>query len=265
MAIVAQTANKEELRRRIFGAVQEMYAEVAACPAKGFHFPVGRPACEYVGYPTAELDSIPSTAVESFAGVGYPFDVNVIRKGDTVCDIGSGAGTDILIAALKTGPTGKVYGIDFTDAMLEKAAENIRMAGLDNVSVIKGEAESIPLPDSCVDVVTTNGVLNLVPDKSIAIQEIRRILKYGGSIQISDIVLGRDLSEKSRNNPQLWAECIVGAVPEARYLELIRKAGFVDVTVLNRKEYFEKSSSDSTKDVARQYGAIAITLSARKA
>ncbi|OGU74916.1 MAG: hypothetical protein A3H45_10820 [Ignavibacteria bacterium RIFCSPLOWO2_02_FULL_55_14] len=264
MAIVAQTANREELRLRIFDAVQEMYSEVAACPSKGFHFPVGRPACEYVGYPAAELDSIPATAVESFAGVGYPFTANVIRKGDTVCDIGSGAGTDILVAALKTGPNGKVFGIDFTDAMLERAAESIRKAGVDNVSVIKGEAESIPLPDGSVDVVTTNGVLNLVPDKSIALQEIRRILKHEGSIQISDIVLGRDLSEKSRNNPQLWAECIVGAMPEARYLELIRKAGFVDVLVLNRMEYFEKSSNTSTKDIARQYGAIAITLSAKK-
>ena len=265
MALIAQTANKEELRQRIFDAVQDMYSEVAACPTKGFHFPVGRPACEYAGYPTTELDSIPATAVESFAGVGYPFSANVIRKGNIVCDIGAGAGTDILIAALKTGPTGKVYGIDFTDAMLEKATESIRMAGLDNVSVMKGEAESIPLPDGSVDVVTTNGVLNLVPDKSIALQEIRRILKHEGSIQISDIVLGRDLSEKSRNNPQLWAECIVGAMPEDRYLELIRNAGFTDVLVLNRTDYFEKSSSNATKDVARQYGAIAITLSARKA
>ena len=265
MAIVAQTANKEELRRKILDAVQEMYSEVAACPAKGFHFPVGRPACEYLGYSRAELDSIPATAVESFAGVGYPFNANVIRKGDTVCDIGSGAGTDILIAALKTGPAGKVYGLDLTDAMLEKATENIRLSGFDNVSVIRGDAESIPLPDCSVDVVTSNGVLNLVPDKSIAFQEIRRILKHEGFVQISDIVLGRDLSEKSRNNPQLWAECIVGAMPEGRYLELIRNAGFADVLVLNRTDYFEKSSNSSTKDVARQYGAIAITLSARKA
>ncbi len=264
MAIIAQTGNKEELRQKIFDAVQDMYSEVAACPAKGFHFPVGRAACEYVGYPTAELDSIPAAAVESFAGVGYPFNANVIRNGDVVCDIGSGSGTDILISALKTGPAGKVYGIDFTDAMLEKAVENIRLSGFDNVSVIKGDAESVPLPDGCVDVVTSNGVLNLVPDKSIAFQEIRRILKHEGFLQISDIVLGRALSEKSRTNPQLWAECIVGAMPETHYVELIRNAGFTDVLILNRTDYFEKSSSNSTKDVARQYGAIAITLSARK-
>ncbi|MEX1137785.1 MAG: methyltransferase domain-containing protein [Bacteroidota bacterium] len=265
MAIVAQTANKQDLRQRIFDAVQDMYTEVAACPLKGFHFPVGRSACEYLGYPATELDSIPAMAVESFAGVGYPFAAKIIKKGYTVCDIGSGAGTDLLIAALKAGSTGKVYGIDFTEAMLDKAAESIRFSGLDYVSVIKGDAEAIPLPAGCADVVTSNGVLNLVPDKSLAFQEIWRILKHDGAIQISDIVLGQELSEKSRTNPQLWAECIVGAMPEAPYLDLIRKAGFTDVIVLNRADYFEKSESDSTKNVARQYGAIAITLTAKKA
>ncbi|MEX2117915.1 MAG: methyltransferase domain-containing protein [Bacteroidota bacterium] len=264
MAVITPTANKEELRQRIFDAVQDMYSEVAVCPTKEFHFPVGRIACEYVGYPSAELNAIPRAAVESFAGVGYPFIANVIRKGDTVCDIGSGAGTDILIAAMKVGPSGKVYGIDFTDAMLEKAAETIRVSGLDTLSVLKGHAESIPLPDGSVDVVTSNGVLNLVPDKSGACQEISRILKHGGSIQICDIVLSKDLSEKSRNNPQLWAECIVGAMLETRYLEVIRDAGFINVHVLHRADYFERSSNSSTKATARQYGAIAITLTATK-
>lgn len=264
MAIIAPTANKEELRQRIFDAVQEMYAEVAACPTKGFHFPTGRPACEYVGYPASELDALPATAVESFAGVGYPFSVNVIKNGDTVCDIGSGAGTDILIAAIKVGPDGTVYGIDFTEAMIEKAMGNIRMSRADNVSLLSGNAESIPLPDRSVDVVTSNGVLNLVPDKPAAFEEIHRIVKTGGHLQISDIVLGQELSEKSRNNPKLWAECIVGAMPEASYLEVIRDAGFANVKVVRRFDYFERSASDSTKSVARQYGAIAITLTASK-
>ena len=264
MAIVAPTTNKEELRERIFDAVQDMYTEVAACPTKEFHFPIGRAACEYVGYPAAELNAIPGTAVESFAGVGYPFSANVIKTGDTVCDVGSGAGTDILIAALKVGPSGTVYGIDFTDAMIEKSAVNIRRSGLERVSVLKGHAESIPLPDDSVDVVTSNGVLNLVPDKRAAFREMWRILKPGGSIQISDIVLCRELSEKSRNNPQLWAECIVGAMPESAYLDGIRTAGFSNLLVLRRADYFEHSSSSSTKAVARQYGAAAITLTAVK-
>lgn len=264
MAIVAPTANKEELRERIFTAVQDMYTEVASCPANTFHFPTGRAACEYVGYPARELDAIPLTAVESFAGVGYPFKANVIQKGSTVLDIGSGAGTDILIAALKVGAEGKAYGLDMTDAMIEKAEDNIRKAGMKNVEIIKGNAEAIPLPNSVCDVVTSNGVINLVPDKQLAFKEIYRVLKYGGSIQISDIVLGQNLSEKSRNNPQLWAECIVGAVDEGSYLDILRSAGFTELLILDRIDYFDKSSSDSTKRAAKQYGAIAMTIAARK-
>ncbi len=264
MAIVAPTASKEELRERILTAVQDMYTEVASCPAKGFHFPTGRWACEYVGYPVSELDAVPPTAVESFAGVGYPFRAEVLQRGDTVLDVGSGSGTDTLIAALKVGSEGKVYGLDMTDAMIEKARANVQKAGVSNVEIIKGNAEAIPLPSECCDVVTSNGVLNLVPDKSAAYREIYRVLKRGGCIQISDIVLARDLSEKSRNNPQLWAECIVGAITQDAYLELIGSVGFKDVRVLDTMNYFAKSPSESTQKAAQQYGAIAITLVGRK-
>ncbi|MBI3004352.1 MAG: methyltransferase domain-containing protein [Ignavibacteriales bacterium] len=265
MPIVAPTANKEELRNRIFSAVQDMYTEVASCPTKTFHFPTGRWACEFVGYPAEELDAIPTTAVESFAGVGYPFKGNIIRPGDRVLDIGCGSGTDILIAALKVGPSGQVLGLDMTDAMLEKAQLNIERAHVLNVQVIQGNAESILQASASVDVVTSNGVLNLSPDKKAAFAEIYRVLKRGGRIQISDIVLKKEISEKSRMNPQLWAECIVGAVPYESYLELVRSSGFEDVRVIDtHQEYFEKSPSDSTKNAAHQYGAIAITITATK-
>lgn len=264
MAIVTPTANKEELREKIFNAVQDMYTEVAQCPMNGFHFPTGRTACEFVGYPTEELEATPASAVESFAGVGYPFRADVIRRGDVVCDIGSGAGTDLLIAALKVGHEGKVYGIDFTEAMIEKARTNIQHAEALHAEVLKGNAEALPLADASVDVVTTNGVLNLVPDKPVAFREIHRVLKPNGRIQISDIVLAKDLSEKSRMNPQLWAECIVGAMPEETYLSIIRDAGFENLRVLDRIDYFERSPNQSTKNVAKQYGAIAITLTANK-
>jgi ubiquinone/menaquinone biosynthesis C-methylase UbiE len=264
MAIVAPTASKEELRERILAAVQDMYTEVASCPARGFHFPTGRWACEYVGYPASELDAVPQSAVESFAGVEYPFRAGVLQRGDIVLDVGSGSATDTLIAALKVGPEGKVYGLDMTDAMIEKARANVQKAGISNVEIIKGNAEAIPLPNECCDVVTSNGVLNLVPDKSTAFQQIYRVLKSGGYIQISDIVLTRDLSEKSRNNAQLWAECIVGAITQDGYLELIRSVGFEDVRVLNTMNYFAKSPSESTQKAAEQYGAIAITLVGRK-
>ncbi len=264
MAIVAPTADKAEFRERIFHAVQDMYTEVASFPAKTFHFPTGRWACEYVGYQQKELEAIPKSAVESFAGVGYPFRANVIRPGDRVLDIGVGSGTDVLIAALKTGSTGKVYGLDITDSMLYKAKANIDKSGYTNIYVLEGNAETISLEKESVDVVTSNGVLNLVPEKKAAFAEIFRVLKKGGRIQISDIALKNEISEKCRMNPELWADCIVGAVPEDQYVMMLREAGFRNVEIIQHFDYFERSPDESTKRTAKQYGAISITLTATK-
>jgi ubiquinone/menaquinone biosynthesis C-methylase UbiE len=244
----------------IFKAVSHMYTEVARCPSRTFHFPTGRPACEFVGYPAKELDAIPATAVESFAGVGYPFAVGAIREGDTVLDIGSGSGTDVLIASLWVGPSGRVYGLDMTPAMLEKARSNASTMNAQHVTFIEGNAERIPLPDASVDVVTSNGVLNLVPDKPRAFAEIFRVLKPGGRIQISDIVLGKPIKETSRENPQLWAECIVGAVLDDEYVALFRKAGFSHVEALSHVDYFSRSPEPETREVAEKYGAITVIL-----
>lgn len=261
--MVAITSFKRE---DIFKAVKKMYTEVATKPETGFHFPTGRPACEFLGYPAEQLDAIPATAVESFAGVGYPFRCNVIKEGDEVLDIGAGAGTDALIASLLTGPTGKVYGLDMTNAMQDKLARNAQMQGADNVVPIKGNAEEIPLEDASVDVVTSNGVLNLVPDKRIAFAELYRVLKPGGHIQISDIVIGTrgDELEDSRNNPNLWAECIVGALLSEQYVTGLSETGLSDVKVLHKQDYFGKSSNKSTREVAAYFDAHSITLSATK-
>ncbi len=248
----------------IFKAVSEMYTDVASCPSRQFHFPTGRPACLFVGYPKKQLDAIPETAVESFAGVGYPFSVSSIKTGDRVLDIGSGSGTDVLIASILTGPRGKVYGLDMTDAMLSKARANAEKMGTTHVEFIKGHAEKIPLPDASIDIVTSNGVLNLVPDKPKAFSEIFRVLRPGGRIQIADIVLGKPIKAKSRNNPQLWAECIVGAVLEEDYLELFRAAGFKDAKVIGELDYFSKSPEADTRDVAAKYGAKTVVIKGRK-
>jgi 2-polyprenyl-3-methyl-5-hydroxy-6-metoxy-1,4-benzoquinol methylase len=148
----------------IFKAVEEMYTDVASRPGALFHFPTGRLACLFVGYPADQLDCLPEEATESFAGVGYPFAACVIRQGDAVLDVGSGSGTDTLIAAMLTGPSGVVYGLDMTRAMREKLQRIVAATKIGQVRVIEGNAEHIPLPDASIDVVTSNGVLNLVPE-----------------------------------------------------------------------------------------------------
>lgn len=248
----------------IFDAVRAMYTSVADLPDAEYHFPTGRAACDYVGYPADMLDRLPSAAVASFAGVGHPFSADVIREGDTVLDIGSGSGTDLLIAALMVGSTGRAIGLDMTRAMRDKAAANARALGVHNVEIVDGNAESIPLPDGSVDVVTSNGVINLVPDKAAAIREIQRVLRPGGRMQIADIIVGSVPSDECRSNPQLWAECIVGATTVDDYVDMFRAAGFEEVERLSELDYFAASSSESTRRTAGGFGARSVVMRARK-
>jgi ubiquinone/menaquinone biosynthesis C-methylase UbiE len=249
-------------RDHIFDAVKLMYTSVANQPEKTFHFPTGRAACEFVGYPKQQLDQIIPTALESFAGVGYPFAADVIRPGNTVLDIGAGAGTDILLSALLVGPEGKAYGLDMTRAMHEKLNANKNKMRLENVVPLSGNAEEIPLEDKTVDVVTSNGVLNLVPDKQKAFAEVYRVLKPDGHIQISDIIINKNWNEldKSRANPNLWAECIVGAMEEVPYIESFEAAGFTNVSKIAQLDYFAGSASESTRNTAAYFGASSITI-----
>ena len=254
-----------EKRDVILDAVRKMYTDLARDPEQGFHFPTGRAACEVEGYPPELLDRLPAGAVASFAGVSYPFAAEVLGEGDTVLDVGAGSGTDSLIAALLVGPKGEVIGLDMTPAMRERLTRNARAMGANNVRSLDGSAEEIPLPDGSVDAVTTNGVLNLVPDKPKAAREIHRVLRPGGRLQVADIVLGEDPSEACRSKPELWAECIVGATKEGEYLGFLEDAGFTEVLVLCRMDYFAHSPDPGTRDLARSLGAQAIVLRARKA
>jgi SAM-dependent methyltransferase len=258
--MVAVFSDKKEF---IFKAVADMYTDVATHPEKTFHFPTGRLACLFVGYPGKQLDLIPGSAPESFAGVGYPFAADVIREGDVILDVGSGAGTDTLIASTLTGPRGKVYGLDMTRAMLDKLRRNVAAMRAENVVPIEGNAEEIPLPDASVDVVTSNGVLNLVPDKPRAFAEIARVLGPGGRLQIADISLAKPVSEKSRADPKLWAECVVGAVVEDDYVAMLRAAG-LEVEVISRLDYFAGSVSQDTRRVAHGLGAHSVVLRGAK-
>jgi ubiquinone/menaquinone biosynthesis C-methylase UbiE len=259
--MVAITSNKREF---IIAAVQAMYTDVATHPEKTFHFPTGRQACLFVGYPAEELDAIPPTAVESFAGVGYPFRAGAVHSGDTVLDVGSGSGTDTLIASRRVGPRGLAYGLDMTTAMLEKLRANLKHMDAANVRPLEGNAEEIPLEDGCVDAVTSNGVLNLVPNKPRAFQELYRVLRPGGRVQIADIVVGNPISDACRANPDLWAECIVGASLEEAYVSLFEQAGFGDIRILRRFDYFAGSAEEKTRTIAAGFAAHTVELSMHK-
>lgn len=260
----ARIQTKADLTPIVTTAVQSLYTQVATEPHKEYHFPLGLKALLYVGYPENDLNRLPPTATESFAGVGYPFAANQIRPGDTVLDVGSGSGTDVLYALLKVGPRGKVYGLDMTSAMIQKARRNIELMGAKNIRILEGNATEIPLPDASVNVVTSNGVLNLVPDKAAAFHEIFRVLKPGGKLQLADIVVQEDVGAVCGINPQLWADCIGGAAVEAAYLGHIKEAGFVNIQCIKRLDYFESSNSEYTKKITRTFGAESIVLSAMK-
>ncbi len=185
-------------------AIQEEYEDVAVCPAKGFHFHTGRLLAERLGYPAEEIDAVPAGSLESFAGVGNPFIFGRPRPGEVVLDVGSGAGFDSLIAARQVGPAGRVIGVDMTDAMLEKARAGARAAGLDTVEFRKGLVEDLPLDDASVDVVISNGVINLCPDKEAVLREIARVLRPGGRLQIADIVVQKAVPQAARERIDLW-------------------------------------------------------------
>jgi arsenite methyltransferase len=190
----------EQLR----SAIQEEYAEVAACPLKGFHFHTGRFLAARLGYPNERVAALPDAVVESFAGVGNPFAWGEPAPGETVLDLGSGAGFDTVQAAAIVGPTGRAIGVDMTPAMLEKARHNAELLGLTNVEFREGYLEALPVADGSVDVVISNGVLNLCPDKKAALAEAFRVLKPGGRMQLSDIVVATAVPEDAKSDIGLW-------------------------------------------------------------
>ncbi len=184
--------------------VQQKYAEVAKTPDKGFHFHTGYRLTEMLDYPSDIINRLPASAVESFAGVGNPGALGPVKEGWTGVDVGSGAGLDTLIAGDKVGTAGHAIGVDMTDEMLDKARTNAKRLGYNHVEFRKGLAEALPVEDASVDLVISNGVINLVPDKSRAYQEIFRILRLGGRAYIADVVIQKPLAEEDRQDIGLW-------------------------------------------------------------
>ncbi|EPC01097.1 hypothetical protein L861_11020 [Litchfieldella anticariensis FP35 = DSM 16096] len=251
-------------RQQIFAAVQGMYTAVADSPTSPFHFPVGGSACRLLGYPPERIDDLPKSLVESFAGVGYPFRAEAIQQGDRVLDIGSGAGIDSLIASRLVGPKGHVIALDLTHAMARKLKASIDEHSIDNISVIQASAERLPLADASVDSITSNGALNLVPDKRRAVAEMFRVLRPKGRLQLADVVIHRPVSVDCHDDPRLWVECVVGATVKEDLLTLFHDAGFEDIRILRTLDYFAHSPSAQTQEIAASFGAHSIELSMRR-
>ncbi len=184
--------------------ISAKYREVATSPEQEFHFPFGREVARSLGYPDELVDNLPSSVVESFAGTGNPFSLGPLNEGERVLDAGSGAGFDALIAALKVGPGGHVIGVDMTPEMLEKARRNAASLGLSNAEFREGLIEDLPVEDGSIDVVISNGVINLCPDKAAVYRELYRVLQPGGRLMIADIVVQKPVSEEAKQDIDLW-------------------------------------------------------------
>jgi len=243
MAELLTEKTAEEVREK----VRERYSDVAkkTSSSGGCCGSPGKEAVmsQAIGYSPEELGAIPAEA-NLGVGCGNPTAFAEIRRGDTVLDLGSGAGIDCFLAANATGPTGRVIGVDMTDEMLDRARKNAERGGYSNVEFRKGVIENLPVPDSSVDVVISNCVINLSPDKARVFSEIHRVLKPGGRMLVSDIVLAAPLPDEVRNNIEAYVGCIAGALLAEDYLAVAKDAGFEVVEELSRASYGDVISDD---------------------
>jgi arsenite methyltransferase len=229
----------EKTNEKIRQSVSEDYGRAVTAPGRSSCCggPVQKGvAAKLAGYTDEELTALPVEAVVNSFGCGNPLAYSEVRPGQTVLDLGSGAGIDLLLAARKVGPTGRAIGIDMTDEMIAKARENIEAARVTNVEVRKGIIEDLPVESGTVDWVISNCVINLSPEKPRVFAEIARVLRPGGAMLVSDIV-AKDLPPEIRESAQLYSSCVAGAISEEAYLEGLRQAGLVDVEVRERLVY----------------------------
>jgi arsenite methyltransferase len=224
-------------------AVQKKYGEIATAVKAGGGACCGPSCCTtddpITGnlYRREQTAQLPKAAVDASLGCGNPTSLIDLREGEVVLDLGSGGGIDVLLSARRVGPSGKVYGLDMTDEMLELARENQRKAGADNVEFLKGDIQAIPLPDRSVDVVISNCVINLAPDKRKVLNEAFRVLKPGGRFAVSDVIVRGEVPPAVRRNMEHWVGCLAGALDEADYREKLALAGFTDVEIETWRVY----------------------------
>lgn len=213
-------------------AVREKYSQVASTPGIKFNFPVGRKFAESVGYSRELLDKLPPSMWESFTGAGNPQPYVDIKPGEKVLDLGCGAGLDLYLYTQATGPDGRVYGLDISQEMIAKARHNMEMLNVQNVEFFRTSADSIPLPDGSVDVVTANGIYNLSPDKNAVMREVARVLRPGGRTIFAEIVLKAPLPEEIRKNINDWFRCIGGALSQDDFLRSLELARLSNLKIL---------------------------------
>jgi arsenite methyltransferase len=245
----------DELARHI----AEMYRDVANEVDADLHFPTGRPLADALGYPAAILDRLPADAVRSFAGVGYHFGLARLLPGERVLDLGSGSGMDVFAAAVQVGPDGRVVGVDITPEQLLKARG---LARDEHVSFHRARIEALPFDDGSFDVVISNGVVNLSPDKLRVFAEAARVLRPGGRLAIADIVTERQIAARTAAQAELWAACIAGASQREMYLTDVAAAGLELQLVQANPAY--RFTSERARRTSEKYGAHSLSLLALK-
>ena len=216
----------------IRAAVADRYGQVAATPGQKFNFPVGRQFAESVGYDVALLDRLPRGMWESFTGAGNPQPFVDAQPGETVLDLGCGAGLDLCLYAQRVGPTGKLFGLDLSPLMLDKARSNFASLGVTNVEWLLAPADAVPLPNDSVNLVTANGIYNLSPDKDAVMREVARILKPGGRTIFAEIVLKSELPREVRREINDWFRCIGGALVQDNFLARLERNGLSHPQIL---------------------------------
>ncbi len=223
-------------------AIRDHYGAIAKAGSTSCCTPGGATAscCDPITtglYSPDETGALPGEAVAVSLGCGNPTALAALEPGQTVLDLGSGGGIDVLLSARRVGPTGKVYGLDMTDEMLALARENQKRAGVTNVEFLKGTIESIPLPDNSVDVIISNCVINLSVDKDTVFREAFRVLKPGGRLAVSDVVVRGEVDDTIRRNMELWVGCVAGALDESDFVKRLAQAGFAGVSIEAWREY----------------------------
>jgi arsenite methyltransferase len=254
---IAMTDLKESVREKYAEAARRVSAaEKSSCCSS-------KKTCECSDdissnlYDAGEIGSLPDTAVLASLGCGNPTALAELKPGETVLDLGSGGGIDVLLSARRVGPAGKAYGLDMTDEMLALANENKKKSGLQNVEFLKGEIENVPLPDASVDVIISNCVINLSGDKDKVLREAFRVLKPGGRFAVSDIVVRGEVPAEISKNVLLWAGCIAGALQDTEYQAKLKAAGFVEIGIESTKVYEAETAREWFKEQGIDFATVA--------